>query len=61
MAKTARQQDESRGHHCPMCGEPWNEDVCGVCGWFEGKQPRWSEGRTRAIRRAILRTAKEAK
>ena len=22
-------------HHCPMCGEQWNEDVCGSCGWKE--------------------------
>jgi hypothetical protein len=29
-------------HHCPMCGEQWNEDVCGSCGWFEGKQARYS-------------------
>jgi hypothetical protein len=32
-------------HNCPMCGEQWNEDVCGSCGWFEGKQPRYSEPR----------------
>lgn len=30
-------------HHCPMCGEQWDEDVCASCGWFEGKQPRYSE------------------
>lgn len=29
-------------HHCPMCGEQWNEDKCASCGWFEGKQPRYS-------------------
>lgn len=29
-------------HHCPMCGEQWNEDVCVSCGWFEGKQARYS-------------------
>jgi hypothetical protein len=29
-------------HHCPMCGEQWNEDKCGSCGWYEGKQPRYS-------------------
>jgi uncharacterized membrane protein YvbJ len=29
-------------HHCPMCGEQWNEDVCASCGWFEGKQSRYS-------------------
>jgi hypothetical protein len=22
-------------HHCPMCGEQWNEDVCATCGWKE--------------------------
>lgn len=22
-------------HHCPMCGEQWNEDVCAACGWKE--------------------------
>ena len=27
-------------HHCPMCGEQWNDDKCSSCGWFEGKQPR---------------------
>jgi hypothetical protein len=25
-----------------MCGEQWNEDVCAACGWFEGKQTRYS-------------------
>lgn len=29
-------------HHCQMCGEQWDEDRCRSCGWFEGKQPRWS-------------------
>ena len=29
-------------HHCPMCGEQWNEDVCAACGWHEGKQARYS-------------------
>lgn len=29
-------------HHCPMCGEQWNDDVCASCGWFEGKQARYS-------------------
>lgn len=32
-------------HHCPMCGEQWDEDTCASCGWCEGKQPRWSEPR----------------
>ena len=22
-------------HHCPMCGEQWNDDVCSSCGWKE--------------------------
>jgi len=22
-------------HHCPMCGEQWNDDVCASCGWKE--------------------------
>lgn len=22
-------------HHCPMCGEQWDEDVCATCGWKE--------------------------
>lgn len=22
-------------HHCPMCGEQWNNDVCASCGWKE--------------------------
>jgi len=21
--------------NCPMCGEPWNRDICGCCGWCE--------------------------
>jgi hypothetical protein len=25
-----------------MCGEQWDEDVCASCGWFEGKQTRYS-------------------
>ena len=29
-------------HHCPMCGEQWDEDKCASCGWYEGKQPRYS-------------------
>lgn len=29
-------------HHCPMCGEQWNDDVCASCGWFEGKPARYS-------------------
>lgn len=29
-------------HHCPMCGEQWNDDVCAACGWFEGKQRTYS-------------------
>ena len=24
-------------HHCPMCGEQWNDDKCGICGWYEPK------------------------
>lgn len=29
-------------HHCPMCGEQWDEDACQSCGWSEGKQVRYS-------------------
>lgn len=29
-------------HYCPMCGEQWNDDVCEVCGWREGKQTRYT-------------------
>lgn len=29
-------------HHCPMCGEQWNEDKCYSCGWSENKQPRYT-------------------
>lgn len=29
-------------HHCPMCGEQWNEDVCEFCGWREGKPVRYN-------------------
>jgi hypothetical protein len=24
-------------HYCPMCGEQWNDDKCGICGWYEPK------------------------
>ncbi len=24
-------------HYCPMCGEQWNDDRCGICGWYEPK------------------------
>jgi hypothetical protein len=30
-------------HFCPMCGEQWNDDKCEACGWFEGKQTRYTE------------------
>lgn len=32
-------------HHCPMCGEQWDEDRCQSCGWFEGKPQRYTEPR----------------
>ena len=41
-------------HHCPMCGEQWNEDVCASCGWFEGKQPRYSGRAMDAIADTVL-------
>lgn len=28
--------------NCPMCGELWNNLKCDTCGWFEGKQQRYS-------------------
>lgn len=33
--------------NCPMCGELWNGECCQSCGWFEGKQPRYSEPQLR--------------
>jgi hypothetical protein len=24
-------------HYCPMCGEQWDDNRCGVCGWSEPK------------------------
>lgn len=40
--------------YCPMCGEQWNGDVCACCGWFEGKQPRYTEpSKPRKKRRAL--------
>jgi hypothetical protein len=32
--------------NCPMCGEVWNEQRCAMCGWYEGKQPRYTEPRS---------------
>ena len=32
-------------HHCPMCGEQWDEDICATCGWHEYKQPRYTAER----------------
>lgn len=29
--------------NCPMCGESWNGECCQMCGWFEGKKPRYTE------------------
>lgn len=31
--------------NCPMCGELWNDETCTVCGWKEGKQPRYTSPR----------------
>lgn len=36
-----------------MCGEQWNEDVCASCGWFEGKQARYT--RLDAIADTVLK------
>jgi len=41
-------------HYCPMCGEQWNDDVCATCGWFEGKQARYSDGRRSNLRHGVL-------
>lgn len=41
--------------NCPMCGETWNRDICGVCGWCE------DEKRRRAVLRQRLRPAPRAK
>jgi hypothetical protein len=41
-------------HHCPMCGEQWNDDVCASCGWFEGKQPRYSGRAMDAVADTVL-------
>jgi hypothetical protein len=38
-------------HHCPMCGEQWNEDLCLSCGWYEGKHLRWLD----AVADTVLR------
>jgi hypothetical protein len=35
---------ERMKHHCPMCGEQWNEDQCESCGWREGKPVRYTGG-----------------
>ena len=37
-----------------MCGEQWNEDVCASCGWYEGKQPRYSERAMNAVADTVL-------
>lgn len=42
-------------HNCPMCGEQWNEDVCGTCGWHEGKQIRYSGHALDAVADVVLR------
>src|SRR5436190_1964343 len=39
---SAKEGVEDMKHYCPMCGEQWDEDVCGACGWFEGKPLRYS-------------------
>jgi hypothetical protein len=38
--------------NCPMCGELWNDVKCEACGWFEGKQARWSEPPQKRRRRS---------
>jgi hypothetical protein len=38
-----------------MCGEQWNEDVCASCGWYEGKQPRYSSRALDAVADVVLR------
>lgn len=42
-------------HHCPMCGEQWDEDWCRVCGW---KEPPRALG---AIADAVLRYQPKAR
>ena len=42
-------------HHCPMCGEQWNEDVCATCGWHEGKQTRYSSRAMDAVADTVLK------
>jgi hypothetical protein len=46
-------------HNCPMCGEQWDEDVCGSCGWHEGKQTRYSGPRRRARATGVKRQIEE--
>lgn len=35
--------------NCPMCGDPWDDDVCTTCGWSEDAHAR------RAAVRALIR------
>lgn len=42
-------------HHCPMCGEQWNDDACASCGWHEGKQPRYSSRAMDAVADTVLK------
>lgn len=42
-------------HHCPMCGEQWNDDVCASCGW---KEPPRALG---AIADTVLRYTPKAR
>jgi hypothetical protein len=50
-------------HYCPMCGEQWDEDRCGVCGWHEGKPQRYTASPARveptAAQRARRRVSRE--
>jgi hypothetical protein len=41
-------------HHCPMCGEQWDDDKCASCGWFEGKKPSYSAPRRKLTRKQKL-------
>lgn len=38
-------------HYCPMCGEQWDDNRCGVCGWSEPK----SMSALDAVTDAVLR------